>query len=488
MDLREKQILQKNQIGRIAAIIVSAAVIIAGIMELIEGNTAAAIAAIVVSVLVIAFNMIVFSAFKTTTKYVHMCCSSMVVIYVFIMFTATNPLLYAVVYSIAILVMIFADNKLTTVGCMVAFFGIIAFMFKLVIMGKIAVKESNYQLLFTVSACVIAVLVTRLQNRLSRESLDAVKEKAQSHIKTSDEIVELANSLNQKFSSARAVSDKLKEAVVTSNNSVSEIAASTKLNAEQIEQQTNRTADIQKSIKSVGEEAQNIGDISVKTNATVEEGVELVEKLKAQAKEVADINNEAKVTTEKLNESINDVQAITETILGISNQTNLLALNASIEAARAGEAGKGFAVVADEIRNLSEDTRKATEQIGIIIERLTKDAVSAAESMKQSADVAQKQNDLILETGEKLLDIKSDTGSLSNGVLQVNTSVGDVISANEMIMGSIQNLSATSQEVAASSEMALSISDETRQALDDMYSLLGDISTISGNMEKVAKN
>lgn len=485
MDLREKQILQKNQIGRIAAIIVSMAVIIAGVMELLEGNI---IAAIVVSVLVIAFNMIVFPAFKTTTKYVHMCCSSMIVIYAFIMFTATNPLLYAVVYSIAILVMIFADNKLTTAGCVVAFAGIIAFMFKLVIMGKISVKESNYQLLFTVSACVIAVLVTRLQNRLSRESLDEVKEKAQSHIKTSDEIVELAGSLNQKFSSARAVSDKLKEAVVTSNNSVSEIAASTKLNADQIEQQTNRTADIQKSIKSVGEEAQNIGDISVKTNATVEEGVELVEKLKAQAKEVADINNEAKVTTEKLNDSINDVQAITETILGISNQTNLLALNASIEAARAGEAGKGFAVVADEIRNLSEDTRKATEQIGIIIERLTKDAVSAAESMKQSADVAQKQNDLILETGEKLLDIKSDTGSLSNGVLQVNTSVGDVISANEMIMGSIQNLSATSQEVAASSEMAMSISDETMQALDDMYSLLGDISTISGNMEKVAKN
>ena len=71
---------------------------------------------------------------------------------------------------------------------------------------------------------MIAVLVTRLQNRLSRESLDEVKEKAQSHIKTSDEIVELAGSLNQKFSSARAVSDKLKEAVVTSNNSVSEIA------------------------------------------------------------------------------------------------------------------------------------------------------------------------------------------------------------------------------------------------------------------------
>ncbi len=75
---------------------------------------------------------------------------------------------------------------------------------------------------------------------------------------------------------------------------------------------------------------------------------------------------EAERTNDKVNALVEAAKRIGEVIRLISDiagQTNLLALNATIEAARAGEAGKGFAVVASEVKNLANQTAKATEEI-----------------------------------------------------------------------------------------------------------------------------
>jgi methyl-accepting chemotaxis protein len=487
MDLQTKQLLDKNRIGQLGAMIISVAVLLITFLGFANGIQVYTAVRAVVCVAVLLTNLVVGAAMKTSSKYVHICLYSMAVLYLTTMLTSRSAGMYAILYGVAVMVMVFTDARIAAAGVTVALAGLLLNSIMLCSMGLATVNEVVVNVLFAICTCVLVVLITRMQIRHNKENVEAVQASADAQMQTSVEIVRLAERLNQKFLQAQEVSDTLNETMQSSHVSVSEISESTRLTAEAIERQTMQTSDIFQSIQDVGREAGAIGEISDRTNVTVNEGVDLIEKLKTQAAEVAKINTETKATTEALNVSIRDVQEITETILGISTQTNLLALNASIEAARAGEAGKGFAVVADEIRNLSEGTRKATEQISAIIERLTRDAQTAADSMMQSAEYAQMQHSLIEETGKKLADIQTGTEELHRGVVQVNGAVQNVIAANTIIMDSITNLSATSEEVAASSETMMSVSDSSMNALDNMNGLLSEISNISQNMESVAK-
>ncbi len=94
--------------------------------------------------------------------------------------------------------------------------------------------------------------------------------------------------------------------------------------------------------------------------------------------------NRASDQIRELSQNSQRIGEVVSLINDIAEQTNLLALNATIEAARAGEAGKGFAVVASEVKNLANQTAKATEEISGRVDSIqgaTNDAVVAIEAV-----------------------------------------------------------------------------------------------------------
>lgn len=99
----------------------------------------------------------------------------------------------------------------------------------------------------------------------------------------------------------------------------------------------------------------------------------------------------------ELSEQTGQIGSILGTVSDIASQTNLLALNAAVEAARAGEHGRGFAVVAAEIRKLADQSKRALERIGTMVNQIQK----ATNATVMTAEEGSKRVDLTIHTAQE---------------------------------------------------------------------------------------
>jgi methyl-accepting chemotaxis protein len=139
-----------------------------------------------------------------------------------------------------------------------------------------------------------------------------------------------------------------------------------------------------------------------------------------------------------LNAASAQIGDIINQIEAIAKQTNLLALNATIEAARAGEAGKGFAVVASEVKNLANQTAKATDTIRQRIEGLRGEMGAIVVSMQGGAEAVKKGREVIAAAGGGMRDVSTQINAMTSQIQDISAILTQQSGVSSHISESIQ--------------------------------------------------
>lgn len=438
-----------------------------------------------ITIFVLIANIITYKVKKLRNKFRLTNAISMGILYVVVMFITDATFIYWILVAILLMNLPFYDWKYSKKLAIFFWASYIVSVFYRQSNGTVQKSADTYALFMVIILVIfLATMVSKVMNIYMNDITGFMAyQQGQQDIMVKD-VLATSKVVKEETDKSSEATAQLYDSAETIQRSMQEIADAMELTAESVQDQNVMTQEIQNSIEGTAKRSADMVAVAEESNVSIRKNMNAIEELKQQAGEIAVTNEQVTAAMQKLQQKTQEVEEIAGMIFKISSQTNLLALNASIESARAGEAGRGFAVVADQIRQLAEQTRVSTENIKNIVTELNINAEAVVAAVDKSVDATEKQNEMIITAAENFEKLDKNITSLIGGIKEIDTDISGIFEANNKIVESISQLSATAQEITATSEQAKNLSDNNLKNAEDVKNAITTIQTTSEGMDK----
>ncbi|MGJ0535048.1 MAG: methyl-accepting chemotaxis protein [Methylocystis sp.] len=276
-------------------------------------------------------------------------------------------------------------------------------------------------------------------------------------------MVENLRAINRELAEGVGVLAASTSAIMTGT---SQIAAGATETATIVAQTVSTVDEMKQTVQLSSQKARHVSDTAQKAVAISQTGRKSVEDVIDGMSLIQQQMESIAQSIVRLSEQSQAIGEIVATVKDLAEQSNLLAVNAAIEANKAGEHGRGFSVVAQEVRNLAEQSKRATAQIRSLLGDIQKGTNIAVLATEQGAKAVANGVQQSREAGEAILQLAESIGENAAAANQIAVSAQQqMVGMDQLALATAnirettsQNMESTRQaEVAAHSLHALGI-------------------------------